>query len=168
MDIAQRIKELEKKLAIQKAYLDARVSFSDDIKKSLDESELNLIATKIKEFCLVQSEGAVQEAETIEKTSDFTADEIKVLKMVAEAALVTSSKPASAVAKAVETPAAPPQAPKTAILMSLESIPVDRRKFANSNERVRIVNMNDTEAVIMTKTDHRFVVPIEDLEFEQP
>lgn len=177
MDLENRIEELKRKLAIQKAYLGLEISFNKKLVASLSQEDLEAIKAKVQEFCLTQSKGT----EEISNVANlyFTEEEIKALKMFAQAALaknVTTSttsstvlfgKNSEVVANTVPQKVFDNTKPLMAILLSTESIPTDRRKLANSNEAVFVVKYNDKEAVIKTKSDYTFVVPIEDLELQQ-
>jgi hypothetical protein len=182
MDLESRIKELQRKLAIQKAYLGLQIIINEEIEGELSKEDVDLIRTKVREFCVAQSEGIEQsEAPKAVTESQFTDQEVTTLKMVVAAALqksavnTTPSELKTLVVgdknKAVlqEAPAKvfDNTKPLMAILLSTESVPTDRRKLINSNELVTVVKYNDKEAVIKSRSDYTFVVPVDDLELQQ-
>lgn len=179
MDLETRIKELQRKLAIQKAYLSIRIELDDESLSSLDAIDQVAIESSIRNFCVSQSEAVDSPEEKHE--SLFTPEEITALKMFAQAALskgatgtssndvkandtVTAGK---AVLKEESVKVFDKAKPLMAILLTTESVPTDRRKLVNSNDLVTVVKYNDKEAVIRNKADYTFVVPIEDLELQQ-
>jgi hypothetical protein len=157
VDLEAQIKELERKLALKKAYLSVEIK----LPKGLPDELRTEIEMAVKTFCTSQANDVPQSSSNILQNGLFTTQEVAVLKSVVQAAIdKTGGKPIQSVAKPAEKPK-----PLTAILMTTDSIPNDRRKLISSNEKVTIVSYNDKEACFMYGRD-RFVVPIEDLQFE--
>lgn len=161
-DLETQIKELERKLALKKAYLSVEIKLpkgvSEDIRLEIEQA--------VKEFCMKRSEGAPDANGGSFVGSPFSDIEIAALKELAAA--VTGQKGASSQAQAPsDLPKKPdPKKPLMAILMTTDNIPQERRKLIASNEKVQVVSYNDQEVCFMYQKN-RFVVPIEDVEFQQ-
>lgn len=163
-DLEQQIKELERKLALKKAYLSVDIKLP---KGTPDELRLE-IEQAVKSFCSNQANDVPQNSQANGSSfvgSPFNDMEIAALKELAAA--VTGQKSATPQsAQAAAIPKKPDAAkPLMAILMTTDSIPAERRKLIASNERVQVVSYNDQEVCFMYQKN-RFVVPIEDVEFE--
>lgn len=159
-DLETQIKELERKLALKKAYL------SVDIKLPKGTSEeLRLeIEQAVKTFCSNQANEVPQSSGGSFVGSPFNDQEIAILKELAQAVTQKSggqsAKTASSIPKKPEA-----NKPLMAVLMTTDNIAAERRKLIASNERVQVVSYNDKEVCFMYQKN-RFVVPVEDVEFE--
>lgn len=155
MDLEQQIKDLERQLALKKAYLSIEVKLS----KTVPEDIRLEIENEIKAFASQKANGT-QTALTQNVNNQFSEQEVIILKSVVKAALEKSG------VKVVEAkPTVDKSKPLTATLLTTDSIPVERRKLIESNSKVQIVSYNDKEACFL-HNKNRFVVPIEDLQFE--
>lgn len=161
MDLEQQIKDLERQLALKKAYLSLKVN----LPKTVPEDIKVEIEAAITAFCAQKANGTVQAdvqnatQNVANSNNQFTDQELAILKGVVQAALEKSG--GKVIKKAPEK-----GKPLTAMLMTTDSIPVDRRKLVESNAQVQIISYNDKEACF-TFNKNRFVVPLEDLQFEQ-
>lgn len=161
-DLETQIKELERKLALKKAYLSVELKLpkgvAEDIRLEIEQA--------VKEFCMKRSEGGPESSGGSFVGSPFTDVEIAALKEIASA--VTAQKGGQSAAQpASDLPKKPdPKKPLMAVLMTTDNIPAERRKLIASNEKVQVISYNDQEVCFMYQKN-RFVVPIEDVEFQQ-
>lgn len=156
MNLEQRIKELEKKLALKKAYDTVKVSFGrgnsipDEVKKEVEES--------IKTFCEMMSERIDREEAEAKQT---TSNKQKVQKAVSN-----NLKDVRESAEKVQN-----EKPLTATLMTTDSLSQEMKQLVSSMTEVQIVGLNETHASIKVETKKglkRAAVPKEDLQINEP
>jgi len=141
MNLEQRIKYLERKLALKKAYETVSVSFgrgnklSEEIRKEVTES--------VKQFCEAM-------ANKIDKTEQSTAAISKTLDTPKEIQ---------------ETPIKLNE-PIIATLMTTDSLSQEMKKKISSMTEVKVMSLNDTHASVVTndKFHYRLNVPKADIE----
>lgn len=167
MQLEEKIRELERKLALKNGYLQVVIKFPKGNKIPSDVKEE--ISTKIKDYCLQ----IANDNEHIENfTSVFSEEEISILKeLVSTVKGKTSNKPenhslkSSKVSEVVPAnkPALKIEKGRRGILMLLDNIdPTIRGKLAPQSMVVILENKNDS-FFVETK-GIRFWVPREDLD----
>lgn len=167
MSLEQQIKDLQRLLALKQAYSNVVITF-DESNLSIPEDVREEVIAKLKAISTdlgSSVEKSNEKQEIVKSESQFTEDEVAALKLIAEATLIkmsptvqSSSKKAEPVKKA---------GPKMATILMTDNIPVDRRKLVQSGELVKIINLNETQAVIENAKRDRFVIPVEDLEINE-
>lgn len=160
-DLETQIKELERKLALKKAYLSIDIKLpkgtAEDIRLEIEQA--------VKTFCSNQANDVPQSNGGSFVGSPFNDMEIAALKELA-AAVTGQKSSAPQSAQAASLPKKPEaNKPLMAVLMTTDNIAPERRKLIASNEKVQVVSYNDKEVCFMYQKN-RFVVPIEDVEFE--
>lgn len=180
MNLEQRIKKQEEELARLKAISSVKFSFPNDTPKSIKDE----LTKKLKELC---TSLAKSEEPSIDKSvgqPQLSSDEVSIVKSFIER---LNSK--GAVPKTPTAPRRPEtlkeivqagqqaqdQQPLTARLLTLDGIPDSKQRQKIDPEAVvKIVNMKEDQAVCLfevknsknqTTARHRFVVPVEDLDF---
>ena len=166
--LEDRIKDLERQLALKQAYLN--VSFSFPKNSKIPEDVRSEVTAELKSICAGLAEGKEQTvAELNPNTSSYlTSEEISTLKSLAE------------VAKGRLTPAASRPQPidppkkvvdsgvdgvKKARLLTLENLNVNVRSKIEPMEEVWVKSSNGEMATIATKKGIITKVPVEDLDF---
>lgn len=145
MNLEDRIKELQKKLDLKKAYENVQISFKNnkfpkEVTKEVEES--------VKTFCEMMSE--------------------KIDKNHEEPSPVQESKTTSKLSEVKKSnEEAQKKEPLKATLMTTDNLPLEMRKLITSMSEVQVVNMNDEKASIQFETKQgikRTAVPVEDLQ----
>lgn len=169
--LEDRIKDLERKLAVKNAYLTVQFSFPKTSKIPEDVKEQ--VINELKNACtaLAEDETVAKDRPkdtSIERLSD---EDIQVLRQVADAAR----------GKLAARPAAPTvpkqeQAPKTfdsaiegvkkAMIMTLENVDAKLRNRIASQEIVYVTSEREGLARITTSKGLSINVPVEDLEYQ--
>jgi hypothetical protein len=160
-DLETQIKELERKLALKKAYLSIDIKLpkgvADDIRQEIEHA--------VKQFCSDRANDVPQSSGGAFVGSPFTDIEIAALKELA-AAVTGQKSSATQPAQAASLPKKPEaNKPLMAVLQTTDNIAPERRKLIASNTEVQVVSYNDKEVCFMYQKN-RFVVPIEDVEFQ--
>lgn len=162
MSLEQHIKDLERKLALKKAYLGAEIK----LPKGTAEDVRIEVEAALKDYAarLASSEENISQPVNT-TTSQFTDNEVNILKSLVNAAMEKAGMKAPTVAKSNVPEAPKKDEPLTAVLLTTENIPAERRKEINSSETVLVKSYNDKEACIIFN-NKRFVVPVDDLQFD--
>jgi hypothetical protein len=162
--LEERIKGLERELALKQAYLSVQFSFPkgsklpDDVKEQVTE--------ELKKACaqLADDKGVVVNHSSA--SSEFSEDEVSVLKQVVEAAKskMSAVKPPK-MQGTVETAPKTDAIPRNAILLTNDNIPANIRMKIGSNEAVFVKESSDGTSFVVTRDGMGFRVPTEDLDF---
>lgn len=170
--LEDRIKELERKLAVKNAYLTVQFSFPKNSKIPDDVKEQ--VINELKNACT-----ALAEDETVAKDKDasierLSDDDINILRQVAAAARgKISAAPQAQPAAPQPKQELPPKTfdsatdgVKKAILLTLENVDSKVRNRVSSQEQVYVTSERDGYARVTTRKGLSISVPIEDLEYE--
>ncbi len=167
--LEDRIKDLERQLALKKAYLDVNFTFPKNSKLPDDVKEQ--VVNELKDACARLAEGMEDALPVMNGNSaDFlSSEEIQVLKQLVQAAKGKLGKAA---------PVTQQQAPKQpevksqdlpeikkAVLLTLDSVQPTIRNKMGSGETVYVKSYKDDQAFVMNRHGQGFYVPIEDLDF---
>lgn len=168
MKLDDKIKELEKKLAIKQAYLNASISFPKG--KNIPADVKKIVTDKIRAAC-----AALAEEQEIEGSSSnlFTPEEVQALKSIAKVytdkATVNHApqkhEPTSeedlSNGKAVSQKATKMDRAK---LLLLDGVDPTMRKKIEPQAEVVIIETKEDKAFVQDRRANRFWVPVEDLE----
>lgn len=167
MSIEQRIKDLERLLALKNAYQSATITFPKGIKLPDDVREE--VVNKIKEYTLAMAEGqeAVPAAPTA--SSPFSETEITALKGLAEAVL-SKAKPQTTVNGTNQIKPASPQTIESitqyATVLTTDSVEKSMRSKVASEDKVLVVKKDEQYAIVRTTAGAQFRILLEDLEIQ--
>lgn len=159
MSLEDNIKDLEHRLAVKKAYLGLKLQFPARTSAKVKE-EVN---SKIKDLCLKLADD--QEAGL--NSGNFSEEEVKVLKMLANRALSRPEKASKAKLEPNPESSAPePEKPQNkAILMSMDGVPLTlRSKIAPQSELEILEDQGELLKVREFKFGNIFNVPSRDVE----
>lgn len=169
MDLEQRIKKLEDQLALKRAYLNVIVDFNEGVKVS--KTIKTKIAKVIKEFCTSMAENIENGTQTVEPAPALTDEDVQVLKQIADKVLGKLKPAPQELREAVKKvrdkskkKVAPK--PKMATLLTRDSLSKDLKSKIDSEEVLKVVKHDDKQASVISKEGYRFVVPMDDIEFQ--
>lgn len=167
MGLQEQIQELEKRLALKKAYLSVKISFGKGNK--IPQEIRDIVTNKIQEVCTKFANDEEFECENNPEV-EFSNEERAVLKELSSRVLQKQQKSEPIKAKPVVEKAAPAvsevfdSSPKKGILVVLDNIdPTVRNKIAPQSE-VRVVGSNNEMYFVESRTGIRFWIPKDDLE----
>lgn len=167
--LEEKIKDLERKLAVKNAYLTVQFSFPKNSK--LPEDVKEQVINELKNACanLAEDETVSKDVEKSNISERLNDDEIRILRQVAAAA-----KGKVAVQPVAPAPR-PEQAPKTfdsatdgvkkAMLVTLENVDAKLRNKIASQEIVFVTSERDGYARITTQKGMSINVPVDDLDY---
>ncbi len=173
MDLENKIKELQKQLAIKNAYLNVDIKFKKGVQIPQDVKKL--VTEELTKACAQLAEGVDYEASA--NTTDLTDEDVVLLKELANKLRSKVNKKApvsngnganshkvaqeeSEISKAIKKVTA-----NKARLMLLDNIDPEIRRKLEPNSLVKIIGKRGDTNLVEDENKNRFLVPIEDLDF---
>ena len=164
--LTEKIKDLERQLALKQAYLSVQFSFPKGNK--LPDDVRSQVIQELKNACAQLAEDEVPVGQS-DAFLHLTQEEIKTLKdlaSVAKSRLSKTSTPAPANNVPVKHQVQEEyESVKEAILLTLENVPQSAKIKMGSNEKVFVKSQKDGTAFIVTQSGIGIRVPVEDLDF---
>lgn len=168
--LEDRIKELQRQLALKEAYLSVSFSFPKGNKIPNEIKEQVTLSLKEKATQLASEEEEI----TKPNTSEFSDIEVEVLKQLADQVL---KRPKREVQK-VDPPSVTPETPykasskapqKFATVVSLKGIPKEFKPKVGVESRVRIkkLDLKERKAIVVDDKGFAFPILVDNLIFEE-
>ena len=171
--LEDRIKDLERQLALKQAYLTVNFSFPKSNKLPDDVKEQ--VIAELKKACTQLADDKEETVAELNPNSvnHLTSEEVTLLKEFASVVKArTTSTPAPIAPSAVQPPApekkkmdSGTEGIKKAVLLTLEGVPASARNRVESGETVYVKSSDGETASIATKNGLIFKVPVDDLDF---
>lgn len=181
-ELENKIKELEYKLALKKAYLDVQFKFS----KGIDQAIKDEVSSKMKE--LAEKLADSQESVLFNETSKLSSEDIELLKMLASSVRERKTAPiapkATSIAPKINTTNNSIEQQSTqepsiddgtqteligrmAIMLTLDGVlDVKQRGKLTPQGTVKILSINNNLAYVQDLRGNKFNIPVEDLELK--
>jgi hypothetical protein len=165
MSVQDKIAELERQVARKKALVNAKITLPKDTPEDV-KNEVSAAITEALMRLASEDEGS-------QNSEAFTAEEIKILKLLARRAQTKSATPPQAtVSKPTNNPdkvqpATGSYVGRQAEVISLDAIPIYQRNSVAPMERVLVLEERpDGLLFVTTKRGVRFNIQPEDLSFD--
>lgn len=168
--LEEKIKLLERELALKNAYLSVQFSFPKMSK--LPEDVRNQVVEELKKACAQLAEDKEAAPTPTSAPTELTAEDLKILKELANTIKAKTARPA-APSPTVTTAPAPVEAPKPvpagsvlkAVLLTLENVPKTIRNKVDPQSQVYVNKQENGRALVTTAKGNTFHIPVEDLDF---
>jgi hypothetical protein len=164
MSVQEKIAELERQIARKKALVNAKITLPKDTPEDV-KNEVSAAITEALMKLASEDEGS-------QNSEAFTAEEIKILKLLARRAQTKSTTPQATVSKPTNNPdkaqpATGSYVGRQAEVISLDAIPIYQRNSVAPMERVLVLEeLSDGLLFVTTKRGVRFSIQPEDLNFD--
>jgi hypothetical protein len=177
--VEKEIEELERKLALKRAYLQVSISFGkgyksfpEDVRKEVEDTMIAHART--------MAEGSTNSKPSI---TSLTEEEVVILKGYVEAIKNRASKPAAApqtqqkqssqepvtLNSVLKRSGADQAQQMTGVLVTLDSVPKEQRQKIMPNSVVSVLKVisNENKYLVRDQEHNQFTVDMEDIDFSQ-
>jgi hypothetical protein len=164
MSVQEKIAELERQIARKKALVNAKITLPKDTPEDV-KNEVSAAITEALMRLASEDEGS-------QNSEAFTAEEIKILKLLAHRAQAKSTTPQATVSKPTNKPdkvqpVTGSYVGRQAEIISLDAVPFYQRNSVDPMERVLVLEeLPGGLLFVTTKRGVRFSIQPEDLNFD--
>jgi hypothetical protein len=176
-ELESKIQQLEREVALKKAYQSVQISFPKSAK--LPEDVTQEVTQRLRDVAQKLALGTADKGDDTPTTLDLTSEEIQVLKMLAQSALKKTkiTLPATTVAdesasQVMQAPAEPKpvQEPRKGKIQLTENIRGEAKRYAVIDDEVYVPNPETVDAhgmvsAIHTRRGGSMKIPLDDIAF---